>query len=154
MVTLFHSKTVGHLRQQTKESDKTMNKTAVNPWAWSLNVGYNQAEIVEGAKRQVTVAGQTSVDGEGNPMHSGDMRAQVALALDNLEAVLKEAGMGLGDITKLGVYATDVDEAMKNFDLLGMRFGPLNAAPPMTLLGVTRLAIPGLMFEIEATAAD
>ena len=51
-----------------------------------------------------------------------------------------------------GVYATDVDEALKNFDLMGMRFGPHQVAPPMTLLGVTRLAIPGLLFEIEATA--
>jgi enamine deaminase RidA (YjgF/YER057c/UK114 family) len=33
-----------------------------------------------------------------------------------------------------------------------MRFGPFNCAPPMALLGVTRLALPGLMFEIEATA--
>jgi enamine deaminase RidA (YjgF/YER057c/UK114 family) len=143
-----------HDRRPTREKDKQMNRTAVNPWPWSLNVGYNQAEIIEGAKRQVNVAGQTSVDGEGNPMHNGDMRAQIALALENLEAVLAAAGMGLGDITKLGVYATDVDEAMKNFDLLGMKFGPLQAAPPMTLLGVSRLAIPGLMFEIEATAAD
>ena len=54
---------------------------------------------------------------------------------------------------KLGVYVTDVDEALKNFDLMGMRFGPHQVAPPMTLLGVTRLAIPGLLFEIEATAA-
>jgi len=43
---------------------------------------------------------------------------------------------------------------MKHFDILGARFGPANAAPPMTLLGVTRLAIPALMFEIEAGAAD
>ena len=43
--------------------------------------------------------------------------------------------------------------ALKNFDLMGMRFGPHNVAPPMTLLGVTRLAIPGLLFEIEAVAA-
>jgi len=43
---------------------------------------------------------------------------------------------------------------MKHFDLFGARFGPVEAAPPMTLLGVTRLAIAGLMFEIEATAAD
>jgi len=43
---------------------------------------------------------------------------------------------------------------MQHFDLLGARFGPVKAAPPMTLLGVTQLAIPGLLFEIEATAAD
>ncbi len=77
-----------------------------------------------------------------------------ALALDNLEAVLAGADMTLANITQLRIYATDVDEAMQNFDLLGMRFGPLQASPPMTLLGVTRLAIPTLLFEIEAIAAD
>ncbi|MDE0136289.1 MAG: RidA family protein [Acidimicrobiaceae bacterium] len=130
-----------------------MNRTPVNPWPWSLNFGYNQAEIIEGASRQLVCAGQTSVDAEGNPQHAGDMRAQMALALDNLEAVLSSADMNLANITRLNIYATDVDEAMKNFDLLGARFGPLNATPPMTLVGVTRLAIPPLMFEIEATAA-
>ena len=129
-----------------------MKRTAVNPWDWSINLGYNQAEIIDGATRQVICAGQTAVDGEGNPQHQGDMRGQISLALDNLEAVLKEAGMDLSNVTKLGVYATDVDEALKNFDLMGMRFGPHQVRPPMTLLGVNRLAIPGLLFEIEATA--
>jgi enamine deaminase RidA (YjgF/YER057c/UK114 family) len=129
-----------------------MQRTAVNPWDWSIKLGYNQAEVIEGAARQLVCAGQTAVDGEGNPQHPGDMRAQIGLALDNLEAVVNAAGMDLGNITRLGVYATDVDEALKNFDLMGMRFGPHQVAPPMTLLGVTRLAIPGLLFEIEATA--
>ena len=82
------------------------------------------------------------------------MRSQIALALDNLEAVLNQADMGLGDVVRLTIYATDVDEALKNFDLLGSRFGPVNNAPPMSLVGVTRLALPPLMFEIEATAAS
>lgn len=130
-----------------------MQRKAVNPWDWSLKLGYNQAEIIDGATRQVVCAGQTAVDGEGNPMHIGDMRGQIDLALSNLEAVLDDAGMGLGNVIRLGVFVTDVDEALKHFDLFGQRFGPLNCAPPMTLLGVGRLAIPGLMFEIEATAA-
>ena len=130
-----------------------MQRTPVNPWNWSLKLGYNQAEIIEGSSRQLICAGQTSVDDEGNPQYLGDMRGQINLALGNLEAVLAGAGMDLSNIIKLGVYAMDVDEALKNFDLLGMRFGPLKCAPPMTLLGVTRLAIPGLLFEIEATAA-
>ena len=131
-----------------------MQRTAVNPWSWSQNLGYNQAEIIADTKRQLICAGQTSVDGDGNPQHIGDMRGQVGLALDNLEAVLTKADMSLANVTRLTIYATDVDEAMKNFDLLGMRFGPHQVAPPMTLLGVTRLALPPLMFEIEATAAD
>jgi enamine deaminase RidA (YjgF/YER057c/UK114 family) len=131
-----------------------MKRTPINPWSWSLNVGYHQAELLEGAKRQLICAGQTAVDAEGNPQHPDDMRSQIALALDNLEAVLDSAGMGLTNITRLSIYTTDVDEAMQHFDLLGSRFGPVNAAPPMTLLGVSRLAIAGLMFEIEATASD
>ncbi|MEP3675197.1 RidA family protein [Sulfitobacter sp.] len=130
-----------------------MQRTPVNPWNWSLNLGYNQGEVIEGAQRQLICAGQTSVDGEGNPQHLGDMRGQIGLALDNLEAVLSGADMDLSNIIRLGVFATDVDEVLKNFDLFGMRFGPIQSAPPMTLLGVSRLAIPGLLFEVEATAA-
>lgn len=129
-----------------------MERTAVNPWNWSIKLGYNQAEVIQGATRQVICAGQTSVDQNGTPQHAGDIRGQIALALDNLEAVLEGAGMTLANVVKLGVYATDVDEALKNFDLMGMRFGPHQVAPPMTLLGVSRLALPDLMFEIEATA--
>ena len=130
-----------------------MQRTAVNPWEWSLKLGYNQAETIEGISRHLICAGQTAVDAEGNPQHPGDMRSQISLALDNLEAVLAKADMRLRNVVRLGVYATDVDEALKNFDLLCMRFGPIQCAPPMTLLGVTRLAIPSLLFEIEATAA-
>lgn len=130
-----------------------MQRTPVNPWDWSLKLGYNQAEIITDTSRQLICAGQTAVDSAGTPQHLGDMRGQINLVLDNLEAVLAAADMSLRNIVRLGVFATDVDEALKNFDLLGMRFGPLQCAPPMTLLGVTRLAILGLLFEIEATAA-
>lgn len=130
-----------------------MKRAAVNPWSWSLNFGYNQAEMLDGATRQLVCAGQTAVDADGNPQYPGDMRSQIALALDNLEAVLSAADMGLGSVIRLNVYTTDVDEALKHFDILGSRFGPVEAAPPMTLLGVTRLALAPLMFEIEATAA-
>jgi len=131
-----------------------MKRIPVNPWSWSLKFGYNQAEVLEGVNRQLICAGQTAVDDEGNPQHPEDMRSQITLAINNLEAVLSTADMGLANITRLNIYTTDVDEAMKHFDVLGARFGPVDASPPMTLLGVNRLAISELMFEIEATAAD
>jgi enamine deaminase RidA (YjgF/YER057c/UK114 family) len=130
-----------------------MQRIAINPWDWSLPLGYNQAEIIEGAARHLICAGQTAVDPDGRPQFPGDMRGQIGLALDNLQSVLSAAGMGPKNVIRLGVYTTDVDEALRNFDLLGQRFGAAGCAPPMTLLGVSRLAIPGLMFEIEATAA-
>lgn len=110
--------------------------------------------MIEGANRQLVCAGQTAVDAAGNPQHAGDMRGQFALTLDNLAMVLGAAGMDLTHIIRLNTYTTDVDAALRHFDLRGARMGPLGAAPPMTLLGVTRLAMPSLMIEIEATAAS
>jgi len=130
-----------------------MKRTPVNPWSWSLKLGYNQGEMFESVDRHLVCAGQTAVDADGKPLHPADMRGQLTLALDNLEAVLGAAGMGLANITRLNVYATDVDEALKHLDVLGARMGPVGAAPPMTLLGVTRLALAPLMIELEATAA-
>lgn len=130
-----------------------MHRNAVNPWDWSLGLGYNQGEVLEGTSRQLICAGQTTVDGSGAPQFESDMRGQLGLVLGNLEAVLAKAGMGLGNVVKLTIYATDVDAALRNFDLLGMRFGPAGVRPPMTLLGVNRLAMPSLLIEIEALAA-
>ncbi len=136
------------------EEVQTVKRAAVNPWSWSQNLGYNQAELLTGANRYLVCAGQTSVDACGNPQHPGNMRRQIALAIDNLEAVLKAADMGLANVVRLNIYTTDVDETLKHFDVLGARLRPLGATPPMTLLGVSRLAMPALMFEVEAAAAD
>jgi enamine deaminase RidA (YjgF/YER057c/UK114 family) len=130
-----------------------MHRTSVNPWSWSLKLGYNQGEMHQGATRHLVIAGQTAVDATGTPQHPGDMRGQMALALDNLQAVLAEAKMALPDLTQITIYTTDVDATLMAMDLYGMRMGPLGAAPPMTLVGVSRLALSPLMIEIAATAA-
>jgi hypothetical protein len=55
---------------------------------------------------------------------------------------------------RLAIDATDMDAALQNLDLIGARPGSAGVAPPMTLPGVTRLALPALMIEIAASAAD
>jgi enamine deaminase RidA (YjgF/YER057c/UK114 family) len=130
-----------------------MDRTAVNPWKWSLDFGFNQAEIIEGPRRQLICSGQTSVDGDGHPQHPGDMRAQVGLAMDNLEAVLAGAEMTLADVVRLNIYTTDVDALFGCYEVIAQRFGAAGVRPASTLLGVTRLAFPELMVELEATAA-
>lgn len=131
-----------------------MERTPVNPWPWSLSMGFNQAEIIEGHRRLVICAGQTAMDADGQPQHAGDMRSQVAMALDNLDAVLRGAGMTLANVVRLNLYTTDVEALFGSIDVLGERLGAAGVTPPSTLLGVTRLAFPELMVEIEATAAD
>jgi enamine deaminase RidA (YjgF/YER057c/UK114 family) len=129
-----------------------MQRTAVNPWQWSVAFGFNQGEVVEGATRVLFLSGQTSVDADGAPQHAGNMAAQVALALDNLEAVLREAGMDLSNVVRLNIYTTDVDAFLQEMGGMAGRTGAAGVAPPGTLLGVARLAYPELMVELEATA--
>ncbi|WP_326645657.1 RidA family protein [Nonomuraea fuscirosea] len=129
-----------------------MERTAVNPWAWSVELGYNQGELVSGQTRTLYCAGQTAVSGDGKPQHAGDMAAQLALSLDNLEAVLGEAGMSLANVVRLNVYSTDVDRLIEHYGVLVARLGAAGVAPATTMVGVKRLAIPDLMVELEGTA--
>jgi enamine deaminase RidA (YjgF/YER057c/UK114 family) len=131
-----------------------MERTPINPWSWSRRLGFDQAELVENHRRQLICSGQDSVDGDGNPRHPGDMAAQLALAVDNLEAVLAGADMTLANVVRLNVYSTDVDELFKHWTTLTGRFENHDGGFATSVLGVTRLAAPELLVLIEATAVD
>ncbi|WP_210580773.1 RidA family protein [Streptomyces sp. GESEQ-4] len=129
-----------------------MERTAVNPVTWSAELGFNQGEVVSGHTRTLYISGQTAMNADGKPQHDGDMAAQLALTLDNLEAVLAEAGMSLAHLIRLNVYTTDVDLLFQHYGVLAARLGAAGVAPTTTMLGVTRLAIPGQLVELEGTA--
>lgn len=129
-----------------------VERTAVNPWPWSVELGYNQGEVVSGHTRTLYCAGQTAMGADGQPRHAGDPAAQLALSLDNLEAVLGEAGMSLANLVRLNVYTTDVDLLFRHYGVLAARLGAAGVAPTTTMLGVARLAIPTLVVELEGTA--
>ena len=98
-------------------------------------------------------SGQTSVDGDGNVLHAGDMAAQTMQVLDNLETVLRDAEMSLANVVRLNYYTTDVDAWLQEAGAVtGGRLAEAGCRPASTLLGVTRLAFPGLLVELEATA--
>ncbi|NJM08229.1 RidA family protein [Candidatus Gracilibacteria bacterium] len=98
-----------------------MEQMAVNPWAWSVAMGYNQGALVAGHTRTLYCSGQTAMSSDGTPLHAGDMAAQVALSLDNLEAVLGAADMTLAHLVRLNVYTTDVDLLFQHYGLLMSR---------------------------------
>lgn len=130
----------------------TVQRTAVNPVTWSLGMGFHQGEVVSGHTRTLFCSGQTAMNGDGAPQHEGDIAAQLALSLDNLEAVLAAADMSLTSLVRLNVYTTDVDLLFQHYGVLASRLGAAEVAPPTTMLGVTRLAIPGQLVELEGTA--
>ena len=119
---------------------------------WSVELGFNQGELVSGQTRTLYCSGQTAMSDDGKPQHDGDMAAQLAPSLDNLEAMLGAAGMSLANLVRLNVYTTDVDELFPHYGVLASRLGAARVAPATTMLGVTRLAVPGQLVELEATA--
>ncbi|MGY1650270.1 RidA family protein [Geodermatophilus sp. SYSU D01119] len=129
-----------------------VQRSAVDPWTWSAALGFAQGVVVAGHARTLWCSGQAATDGEGKPQHPDDVAAQLSLALDNLEAVLGGAGMGLTDVVRLEVYTTDVDRLLEHYGVLAGRLGAAGVAPATTLLGVDRLAMPELLVELQATA--
>ena len=128
-----------------------MERMSINPWSWSVELGFDQAQLIEGHRRLLVCSGQDAVDADGNPQHPGDIAAQLEFALDNLEAVLAAADMTLANIVRLNVYTTDVDEVFKHFALVTARFGSSRFAN--STLGVAQLPAK-LLVMLEATAVD
>lgn len=122
-----------------------------NPWTWQDAFGFVQAHEVVAGGRTIFCAGQTSVGPDGRPLHAGDMRRQLDLALDNLETVLREAGATLAHVARLNYYTTDVSALLENWGLVLERIEAEHSRPASTLLGVQALAFPELLVEIEAT---
>lgn len=129
-----------------------VERAAVNPVTWSVDLGFNQGEVVSGQARTLYISGQTAMSVDGKPQHDGDMAAQLTLSVDNLEAVLGEAGMSLANLVRLNVYTTDVDLLLQHYGALAGRLGAAGVAPASTMLGVTRLAVPGQLVELDGTA--
>jgi enamine deaminase RidA (YjgF/YER057c/UK114 family) len=126
--------------------------TPINPHSWTVGLGFDQAQLIEGHRRMLVCSGQDAVDADGRPQHPGDMAAQLELALDNLESIVGAAGMTLADIVRLNIYTTDVDELInQHFERINARFG--NSRYATSILGVTHLPAQFLVM-VEATAVD
>jgi enamine deaminase RidA (YjgF/YER057c/UK114 family) len=130
-----------------------METRIINPWTWQDQFGFVQANALSEIEQVLICSGQIALNAEGQPIHAGDMRGQVTAAMDNLETVLRTADLNLADVVKLTIYTTDVDAYFEAIDIVIRRTSAAGCQPAMTLLGISRLAFPELLVEIEAIAA-
>lgn len=129
-----------------------MERRIIDPWTWQDAYGFHQGHEVINPTRTLYLSGQVSLDADGNPVHVGDMARQLRQAIDNIEAVLAEADMSLADIVRINIFTTDMDLFFEHADEL-VRLREAGTRYASTLVGVTRLAFPEFLVEIEATAA-
>ena len=129
-----------------------MDRAAINPVTWSLQLGFDQAELIEGHRRLMVCSGQDAVNADGEPQHPGDMAAQLRMAVENLKATLTAAAMTPANIIRCNVYTTDMAELLKHWSVLTASLGTSGGGWTTSLLGVSQLAAPQLLVLLEATA--
>jgi 2-iminobutanoate/2-iminopropanoate deaminase len=96
------------------------------------------------------LAGQVARDAAGEPLGGDDVVAQFHHAMQNLVEVLKAANSTLQDLVKMTMWIVQMDRVREIQDARRTYFDEW--VPPSSSLGVTRLADPRHLIEIEAVA--
>ncbi len=95
---------------------------------------YSQAII---AGNFIFTAGQIPIDPKTNQIVQGDIKEQTRQVLENLKAVLEEAGATFDDVVKVTVYMRDLNEFSAMNEVYSEYFK--NSPPARTTVEVSRL---------------
>ncbi|WP_420000600.1 RidA family protein [Streptomyces boninensis] len=128
-----------------------MTRTLINPPALHDPSGFGYTHVATVPGQPVYIAGQYASDASGAVV-SDDFDAQVARSLANLGTALEAAGLGFQDVVRLGTYIVAHDEDKLHSLLKHLHATWGQALPAQTLIGVASLALPGMLFEIDAVA--
>ncbi|MFD3684198.1 RidA family protein [Nocardiopsis sp. NPDC058631] len=112
---------------------------------------FGYTHVVDSGAGLVAIAGQYASDPLGR-VAVADFPAQVKLAFEHLGTALRAAGLDHRDVIRLGTYVVDHDA--DRLAVLGTHVNALwkGSPPAQTLLGVSSLAMPGMLFEVDALA--
>lgn len=133
-----------------------MKKQTINPWSWQDDYGYSQGVLVVQPQRTLYAAGQGAIDADGRLLHEGDVAAQACRTMDNVEAVLDEAGMSLSDVVRYDIHAADLqDYFVHGHAEVVKRFAEAGVVPAGGIATeVPALSIPGMLLEVTVVASD
>ncbi|MGW4469942.1 RidA family protein [Nonomuraea sp. NPDC004354] len=129
-----------------------MSVTIVNPATLHDPVSFGYSHVAQVTGELVIIAGQYASDHEGH-VTSPDFAEQVAQSLDNLRAALAAAGLSVQDVAQIRTFVVDHD--LDKLAVIAAAIGEIwgDRPPAQTLIGVAALALPGMLFEIDAVAA-
>ena len=121
-----------------------------NPYNIRTSPFYTHVGVSNGPSNTVTVAGQIGIKPDGTI--PSDPVEQIREAFTNLRRCLEAAGAGVEDVMKLVYYIVDFNHNNPRhrpslLEFLG------DHRPGSTLVPVAQLAIPEIIFEVEAIAA-
>ena len=118
----------------------------------SVEYGFSQVVVTTGTKT-IYVSGQTARDAQKKTSGAGDLAHQTRQALRNVETALASAGAALTNVAALRLYIVNYQPAQAEAISAALRdFFPAESRPCSTWVGVSSLASPDFLIEIEATA--
>lgn len=125
--------------------------TFLNPAALPKPTGYSQV-VTTDARKLVFISGQIGLNANGEMQ--GGLPAQTVQVFENLKVALAAVGATFDDVIKTTTYIVNYTPASRQtlIETRDRYFNPQNP-PATTLVGVSALAFPGLLIEIEAIAA-
>lgn len=127
-----------------------MERRLISPDSIHPAPGFNHVAIARGSTL-VSFAGQVALDHEFNVIGGDDLLEQTKAAMRNLQAAMEAADVGWDQIVRRTVYTLQPTE----FDTITRGIDEVTGGaehPAQTIIGVTGLAVPGLLIEIECTA--
>jgi enamine deaminase RidA (YjgF/YER057c/UK114 family) len=124
----------------------------LQPESWAAAVGYSNGMAVQG--RQIYVAGQVGWNPATCQFETDDLAEQVRQTLENIVAVLKQAGAEPRHLVRLTWYVTNKASYRAYRHEIGRAYREVIGRhyPPMSLLVVAALLEDRALVEIEATA--
>ena len=126
------------------------HRELVNPPELHQAPGFSHIAIATGTK-VVHFAGQVALDPQFGIVGGADLGEQTKAAMRNLEVALRAAGVNWGDVVRRTVYTLHPTE----YETITAAIDEVTGGaehPAQTIIGITGLAVPGLLIEIECTA--
>jgi enamine deaminase RidA (YjgF/YER057c/UK114 family) len=112
--------------------------------------GFSHVAIASGTT-VVHLAGQTALDQQFGVLGGDDLGEQTKAAMRNVEIALRAAGVGWDDVVRRTIYTLHPTE----YETITAAIDEVTGGadhPAQSIVGVTGLAVPGLLIEIECTA--
>ena len=126
------------------------HRELVNPPGLHPAPGFSHVAIASGTK-VVHFAGQVALAPDFALVGEGDLEAQTRAAMENLKVAMNAAGVGWGDVVRRTIYTLHPTEYETITRVIDEVTGGAEH-PAQTIVGVTGLAVPGLVIEIQCTA--
>ena len=118
----------------------TYLESSTNPYSLAVRAG-----------ETLYLSGHVPIDPATGDISGNNVTDQARQTFDNLVATLQAVNASLDDVVKVGVFLTDVKKDFEAMNAVYRDYFPVNP-PARTTVGISALALSGLLIEIEMTA--